>query len=97
MINKLYETVVLLQYFKTKKLCLDFAKLMNCTQENKHEGREERIFNLQGGQVHPSLHPSHLSQGAQVVRERCPQMGFLGALAVLGGQEVLEGPDKTKI
>lgn len=59
--------------------------------------REERVFNIQGGQVRPSVHPSHLFQVAQGVRERCPQMEVLGVLAVLGDQEALEGPDKRKI
>lgn len=55
------------------------------------------MSNSQAVQVHPSLHPSHLFQGSQVVRERCLQMKFLGALAVPGDQEALEAPDgKTK-
>lgn len=64
--------------------------------KNREKGRRKGMFNVQAVQVHPSFHPSHLSQGPQVVQERCPQMGFLGALAVREGQEVLEAPDKTR-
>lgn len=54
------------------------------------------MFSLQAVQVHHSVHPSHFSQGSQVVQERCPQMGLLEALAVPGGQDVLEAPDETR-
>lgn len=71
--------------FTSKTLCLDFALF-----------DEERSFNLQAVQVRHSLHPSHLSQGFQVVQERCPLVGLLGAPAVPGGHEALEAPDQTR-
>ena len=55
------------------------------------------MFILQAVQVHPSVHPSHLSQEPQVVQERCPQMGPLGVPAVPGRPGCPGGPwrDKT--
>lgn len=54
------------------------------------------ILNLQAVQVHPSLRPSHRSQGDQVVLEGSPQTVLLGDLAVPGGHEVLEAPGQRK-
>lgn len=54
------------------------------------------ILHLQAVLVHPSLRPSHRSQGAQVVQEGGPQTVLLGDPAVQGGHEVLEGPGQRK-
>lgn len=75
---------------------LDFALIDELSTKNRKKGRRKRMFNLQEVQVHHSLHPSHLSQEPQVVQESHPQMGVLEALAVPGGQEVLEAPYKTR-
>lgn len=54
------------------------------------------LLNLQGIQVPPSLHPSHLSQEPQLVQVACPQMVLLGAQALPGGHEGLQAPDETR-